>query len=90
MNYQIYRFFAFMIDIYIFILFARVISSWIRVDRSHPVLIFLYKATEPVLAPIRQIIPPLGMIDISVLVLFFALRLLRELLKSLLGVHVFL
>lgn len=89
MNYQIYRFLAFIIDVYIFILFARAISSWIRVDRYHPVVVFLHNATEPLLAPLRKIIPPLGMIDISILVLFIGLRVLREALRSILGVPVF-
>lgn len=82
MNYQIYRFLSFLIDVYVFILFARAISSWLRVDRHHPVIIFLYSITEPVLAPIRKIIPPIGMIDISILVLFIALHLLRGILRS--------
>lgn len=87
MNYQLYRFLSFIIDVYVFILFARAISSWITVDRSHPVILFLYNVTEPVLRPIRRVIPPLGMIDLSILVLFFGLHILKVILRSMLGIY---
>ncbi len=87
MNYQFYRFISFIIDIYTFILFARAISSWIPVDRYHPVIMFLYRATEPVLRHIRRIIPPLGMIDLSIIILFFGLQILKGLLRSMLGIY---
>ena len=73
------------LQIYSYVLLARAILSWIpNLDPSHPAVRVLYDITEPVLEPIRRLIPPLGgMIDISMLVAFFALIMLERLLRSL-------
>jgi YggT family protein len=66
-------------------LLARALVSWIpNLDPSHPAVRFLYEATEPVLEPIRKLVPPIGgFIDISILIAFFALIILQQLLSSL-------
>ncbi len=46
----------------------RVIFSWISVDPSNPLYAVLHEITEPILAPIRQFMPRMGMIDLSPLV----------------------
>lgn len=73
------------LQLYSYILLARALVSWIpNLDPYHPAVQFLYRLTEPVLEPIRKIIPPLGgMIDISIIVAFFALIILEQLLRSL-------
>jgi YggT family protein len=68
-----------LIDLYSLILFASVIMSWLRVDRRHPLAMLLYRLTEPVLAPIRRVLPPMGGLDLSPLVLLIALRFLGRL-----------
>ena len=51
-------------------LLARIILSWFpNVDRSNPIIQFLFDVTEPVLKPIRDMLPPGGMFDFSPLVL---------------------
>ena len=69
------------------ILFARVIFSWIRVDPYHPfwgpIQRFVYEATEPVIAPVRRIMPRTGMFDFSILVVFFLASILESILLSL-------
>jgi YggT family protein len=67
------------IDVYSFILFIAVILSWVNLDRDNPVLRFVTAVTEPVLAPIRRVLPPMGGFDLSPLVLFIGLRLLQRL-----------
>jgi YggT family protein len=67
------------IDVYSFILFIAVILSWVNLDRDNPVLRFVTAVTEPVLAPIRRVLPPAGGFDLSPLVLFIGLRLLQRL-----------
>ena len=47
---------------------ARVLLSWVRVSPYHPAVEFLYRITEPILAPLRRVIPPVGMADISPIV----------------------
>jgi YggT family protein len=67
------------IDVYSFILFIAVILSWVNLDRDNPVLRFVTAATEPVLAPVRRVLPPMGGFDLSPLVVFIGLRLLQRL-----------
>lgn len=55
------------------ILFIRVIISWVNPDPFNPIVQFLYRATEPFLQPLRRVIPPLGMLDMSVLAAFMIL-----------------
>lgn len=73
------------INIYTWILLARALISWIpNIDPGHPAVQILYQITEPVLAPIRKLIPPLGgVMDISIMVAFFALILLEQLIRNL-------
>lgn len=64
---------------YQLILLARVLMTWIpNLDYSHPIANFLYQATEPVLAPIRRALPPMGSIDLSPLVVFLGISLLMR------------
>ena len=65
---------------YQLILLARVLMSWIpNLDPNNPIARFLYQATEPVLAPIRNALPPLGGIDLSPLVVFLGISVLMQL-----------
>lgn len=68
------------IDLYSLILLGAVIASWVAPQSRHPVVVFLERATEPVLAPIRRVLPAVGGIDLSPMLLFFALRLVQRLL----------
>lgn len=61
-------------ELYGWVIFARLILSWIRFDSTHPVITFLYRATEPVLRPARQLIPPAGGLDFSPIIVFVVLR----------------
>ncbi len=65
---------------YMVVLFARAIMSWFPIRPGTPwasVYGVLLDLTEPVLAPLRRIIPAAGMFDLSFLVLFVALGILR-------------
>jgi len=61
---------------------ARVLLSWVRVSPYHPAVEFLYRITEPILAPLRRIIPPIGMIDISPVIAIFLLQLIGQVLAA--------
>lgn len=63
--------------VYMLLIFARIVFSWVANPHSH-VLHFLIRATEPVLAPFRRVIPPVGMMDISPMIVMFLLDLLRR------------
>lgn len=52
-----------------FVFIARALSSWFRVgpdSPARPIVDGLYRITEPVLAPIRRVLPPMGGLDLSV------------------------
>ena len=73
-----------LLTVYIVILAARAVLSWFPPSSSSGGLAtinrILMDLTEPVLAPLRRIIPPVGMFDLSFMVLFFALLILLQLL----------
>jgi len=83
-GFQLYRLLSFILYVYRFILIARAVVSWLPVDPRHPAVLFLHRVTEPLLAPIRRIIPPLGMIDISIIVLFILLHVAERVLFNIL------
>lgn len=69
------------LQLYLYALFARIILSWFPISGQSPlasVYRFLYTITEPVLAPIRRLIPPIGMggmgLDLSPIVVLIALE----------------
>jgi len=69
-----------LIQIYILVLVARAISTWfpVRPDSGAGQIVgVLVTVTEPVLGPARRVIPPLGMIDISFIVVVIVLQILR-------------
>ena len=67
------------LHVYSLVLLGRIILSWFpHINRSNPIVEFLYQATEPVLAHVRRIIPPLGMMDISPIVVFFVIHFLQR------------
>ena len=79
-----------LIQVYEFLLLIRVLLSWINVDPyrpviDHPVVDILKRVTDPVLAPLRRLIPPIGgAVDISPVVALISLEVLRRILVSVL------
>ncbi len=59
---------------------ARVIVSWFSPSPTNMLAIILYQVTEPLLAPLRRIIPRVGMFDFTPLVAVIALQFLAGLL----------
>lgn len=65
------------------VLLARVLLSWFpNVDRSNPLIQLIYNVTEPVLRPVRDMLPQTGMMDLSPLIVFLVLQVLMRLLVS--------
>ena len=65
-----------------FAIIGRAILSWFDRSQSNPVSQFLIQLTEPIVAPIRAIMPSMGMIDLSPLVAILVLLVLRTMLIS--------
>ena len=78
------------IFLYQFLIFVRVLLTWVNPDPyrptiDHPLIRLLQRVTDPVLTPLRRIIPPIGgTVDISPIVALVILEILRRILSSLL------
>lgn len=78
----LYRFVELLFDILTFAIIARAFISWFNVGPDNPLVKFLYDITEPILGPLRRIIPSVGMFDISPIVALLLIRFVREVLLS--------
>lgn len=67
--------------LYVLIL-ARIIFSFVQVSPYHPtwgpIMRFVYQATEPLLAPIRNMLPPMGGLDFSPMIVLLLASFLRQ------------
>lgn len=63
-------------------IFLRAIISWFRLSPDNPIQVILVQITEPVLAPLRRVVPSLGMIDITPWVAIILLQFLGQLIVS--------
>ncbi|PID85943.1 MAG: hypothetical protein CSB13_05415 [Chloroflexi bacterium] len=73
-------------NIIFILLLVRAVLSWVRPDPYHevwgPILRVVHQLTEPMLAPIRRLLPQTGMVDWSPLVLLIGLMVLRSIIYS--------
>lgn len=60
---------------------ARVLTSWVDTGRRSQVSAFLYAATEPILAPVRRLLPQTGMLDLSPMIVVIVLGLFLQALR---------
>jgi YggT family protein len=70
------------LGLYSFIIIARALISWVRLDPYHPIVRFLHEATEPVLAPVRRLMPGGMMMDFSPLIVIILISVLRQILRA--------
>ena len=66
------------LSLYMFIIFGRVIISWVSADPYNPIVRFLISATEPVLYPIRRRLPVMGGIDFAPFLLILAIIFIKS------------
>lgn len=72
-----------LLQLYSFLILARVLMTWIpNLDPYNPAVQMLTQVTDPVLEPARRIIPPIGMIDISPIVVMIVIQFLARALLS--------
>lgn len=70
-----------LINLFSFAIFARAILSFFPLSPSSPMASlaqFLYRITEPVLAPVRRVLPPMGGLDLSPLVVIIGIQILTS------------
>lgn len=68
--------------LYMWIVIARAVISWVNPDPYNPIVRFLMNATEPVLWRIRRVLPSLGGLDLSPLLLIVAILFLQNFLVA--------
>ena len=79
---------AYLIDAFSVIILARVVLSWFMMNPASQVGLagsiyqFLLQITEPFLAPLRRVLPRMGMMDLSPMVAIISLWILRAVLAS--------
>ena len=71
-------------EILIIIIFIRIILSWFPHNQYQPLIKLIYQISDPILNPIRNIVSPIGGIDISPIIVIFIIQLIKNIiLKSL-------
>ncbi|TEU09958.1 MAG: YggT family protein [Anaerolineales bacterium] len=55
-------------------IFARILLSWMPMDRENRLVRIVYEITEPILGPIRRVLPALGGLDLSPLIALILIR----------------
>jgi YggT family protein len=70
-----------LLSVYVIVLIARAILSWFPISQGSalaPIVHLLYTVTEPLLAPLRRVIPALGGFDLSFIVLFIIIQVVQN------------
>jgi len=71
-------------EVYSWLLIIRILLTWFPVDPYNPVVRFIARVTDPFLRLFRGILPPIGMLDLSPILAFIVLNLLRRLVVNVL------
>ena len=69
------------VNIYFFAILASIILSWIAPGSYNPFVLLLHQLTEPVMSPFRKLLPPLGGLDLSPILVFLLINVVQILLK---------
>jgi YggT family protein len=85
---EIFQAMAFLVNglctVLYWLLFARIIVSWLPVDPYHSVVLFLVQVTDPILLPFRRIPLRIAMLDLTPLLAFTAIYLVNRILVRIL------
>ena len=68
-----------------FAIFARIILSWFPTSGKNPIVVFVFAVTEPILAPIRRMVPRFGSIDISPMIALIGILVIQGILTAILA-----
>ncbi len=63
-------------------IFVRAIISWFPIGQGNALVVILNQITDPILLPLRRVIPPIGMMDITPLVAIILLRVISEMAQA--------
>ncbi len=71
-------------ELYIIVLLARVLLSWVQIDPHNPIVNLIHQLTEPLLQPIRRLLPQTGALDFSPMVAFVVVLIAEQVVLALL------
>lgn len=74
-----------LLEAYLIVILIRVVFSWISPFPTNPISRLAWQLTEPVLAPIRQALPPMSGIDLSPLLVWLVVIVLLGFLRQFTG-----
>lgn len=81
MNESVAQLFILFLWLLILAVFLRSLMSWFPISQDNEVARFLYRVTEPLLDPVRRVLPRTGMIDFSGLVVILLLYVMMEVVR---------
>ena len=79
-----------LVNIYFFALLAMIILSWVAPGSRHPAIYLLFQITEPVMAPFRKMLPAMGGMDFSPILVFILINVIQIALRHMaaaIGLH---
>ncbi len=71
-----------LLSLYMWIIIARAVLSWVNPDPYNPIVRFIHQATEPVLYQVRRYLPSFGGIDFSPIIVLFLIVFLKTAIVS--------
>ena len=74
--FEMVSFIGWLLNLYSWVIIAAALISWVSPDPRNPIVAFLRMATEPVLAPVRRLLPPwkTGGLDLSPMIVLIAIQ----------------
>lgn len=78
--YNFVQFIGWLLDLYSYVIIAAALITWVSPDPRNPIVQFLFKVTEPVLRPVRNLLPPwrTGGLDLSPLIVIIAIQFIER------------
>lgn len=79
-----------LVNIYFFALLAMIILSWVAAGSNNPAIYLLYQITEPVMVPFRKLLPSMGGMDFSPILVFILINVIQIALRHMaagVGLH---
>jgi YggT family protein len=80
--YTLVNFIGWLLNLYSWVIIAAALITWVSPDPRNPIVMLLHRATEPVLRPVRQLLPPwkTGGLDLSPLIVLIAIQFVERVL----------
>lgn len=78
---------SFILNIYFWAIIISIVASFLAPFSTHPALVLVRQLTEPVMAPFRRLLPPMGGLDLSPIFVFLTLQIIRVILIAPAGIN---